>query len=132
LPYEVTVLDGVFVGDGSRGTTPPALGAKRFADRLRFVAFDVPVLAGVDPRGLSWAERRSRLELLAEAFELPIQLSPIAERCVGRDTHMTAGPIAGRVIRDRTSTYRDGSRSGWFNVKDRSRYEREAWRSEQR
>jgi ATP-dependent DNA ligase len=34
------------------------------------------------------------------------------------------------VIKDRTSTYRDGGRSGWFKVKDRSWYEREAWRFE--
>jgi hypothetical protein len=27
-------------------------------------------------------------------------------------------------------SYRDGSRAGWFKVKDRSWYEREAWRFE--
>lgn len=32
------------------------------------------------------------------------------------------------VLKDRTSTYRDGSRAGWTKVKDRSWYEREAWR----
>jgi hypothetical protein len=29
-------------------------------------------------------------------------------------------------VKDRRSPYRDGSRSGWFKVKDRSWYEREA------
>lgn len=39
---------------------------------------------------------------------------------------MESGVIEGLVIKDRTSTYRDGGRSGWFKLKDRSWYEREA------
>ncbi|HET9756551.1 MAG TPA: hypothetical protein VFP66_08625 [Candidatus Limnocylindrales bacterium] len=38
----------------------------------------------------------------------------------------------GIVLKDRTSTYRDGSRAGWTKVKDRSWYEREAWRFDRR
>ena len=59
--------------------TRALLGSKRFADLLRFVVFDVPVLAGADLRSLPWAERRERLELLATAFEAPVELSPVVE-----------------------------------------------------
>jgi hypothetical protein len=36
------------------------------------------------------------------------------------------------VLKDRTSTYRDGSRRGWSNVTDPSWIEREAWRFDRR
>jgi bifunctional non-homologous end joining protein LigD len=130
--HEGTVLDGELVADGFRGTMPALLGSKRYADVLRFVVFDVPVLAGVDLRRMPWGERRERLELLAGAFEPPIELSPIVEPSVDLARDMEAGTIEGLVIKDRTSTYRDGGRSGWFKVKDRSWYEREAWRFDRR
>ena len=38
-----------------------------------------------------------------------------------------AGRLEGIVLKDRTSTYREGSRAGWTKVKDRTSYEREAW-----
>jgi ATP-dependent DNA ligase len=45
---------------------------------------------------------------------------------------MTDGRLEGIVLRDRTSTYRDRSRAGWTKIKDRSWYEREAWRFDRR
>jgi ATP-dependent DNA ligase len=42
--------------------------------------------------------------------------------------HMEDGRLEGIVLKDRTSTYRDGTRVGWSKVKDRSWHEREAWR----
>jgi hypothetical protein len=36
------------------------------------------------------------------------------------------------VLKDRRSTYRDGSRAGWSKLKDPSWYAREAWRFERR
>src|SRR5919198_37116 len=78
-----TVLDGELIADRFAGTKAALYGSKRHRDRLRFVVFDVPVLAGVDLRPLSWQERRERLELLAQAFELPIELSPLVEPSVG-------------------------------------------------
>ena len=36
----------------------------------------------------------------------------------------------GLVVKDRRAPYRDGSSTGRFKVKDRSWYEREAWRLE--
>lgn len=66
-----TVLDGELVADRFAGTMAALLGSKRHRDNLRFVVFDVPVLAGVDLRPLPWTERRERLELLAQAFDGP-------------------------------------------------------------
>jgi ATP-dependent DNA ligase len=40
---------------------------------------------------------------------------------------MQAGILEGIVLKDRRSTYRDGSRAGWSKVKDASWYQREAW-----
>ena len=45
---------------------------------------------------------------------------------------MADGRLEGIVLKDRTSTYRDGTRAGWTKVKDRSWYEREAWRFDRR
>jgi bifunctional non-homologous end joining protein LigD len=104
------------------------LGSKRYRADLRFVAFDVPVLAGVDLRGMPWQGRRDRLELLAQAFELPLELSPLVEPHTGLVDAMRDGRLEGIVLEDRQSTYRDRARAGWTKVKDRSWYAREAWR----
>jgi hypothetical protein len=45
---------------------------------------------------------------------------------------MIDGRLEGIVLKDRTSTYRDGSLVRWVKVKDRSWYEREAWRFDSR
>ena len=108
------------------------LGSKRFRPSLRFVVFDVPVLLGADLRGLPWQERRERLELLARAFDLPLELSPLVDPSVSIVEQMTDGRLEGIVLKDRASTYRDGTRVGWSKVKDRSWYEREAWRFDRR
>jgi hypothetical protein len=74
-----TVLDGELTAGRFEGTMAALYGSKRHRPDLRYVLFDVPVLAGVDLRPLPWSERRERLELLAEAFDIPIELSPIVE-----------------------------------------------------
>jgi bifunctional non-homologous end joining protein LigD len=103
-------------------------GSKRHGDALRYVVFDMPVLAGVDLRALPWEDRRERLELLAAAFEPPVYLSPLVEPRREIVERITAGELEGLVLKDRTSPYRDGSRAGWWKDKDRSWYAREAWR----
>jgi ATP-dependent DNA ligase len=45
---------------------------------------------------------------------------------------MEAGTLEGIVLKDRDAPYRDGRRVGWVKIKDRSWYEREAWRFERR
>jgi ATP-dependent DNA ligase len=89
-------------------------------------------LAGVDLRRMWWADRRERLELLAQGFDVPLELSPVVEPSRALAEDMTEGRLEGIVLKDRTSPYRDGSRAGWFKVEDRSWYEREAWRFDRR
>jgi bifunctional non-homologous end joining protein LigD len=103
-------------------------GSRRHRDDLRYVVFDVPFLAGADLRQLSWQHRRERLELLAQAFEEPYELSPVVTPDPSLAQAMIAGELEGIVLKDRTSRYRDGSRAGWTKVKDRSWSEREGWR----
>jgi ATP-dependent DNA ligase len=121
-------LDGELTAGRFEGTMSALLGSKRFRPSLRFVVFDVPVLLGADLRGLSWQERRERLELLAGAFDMPLTISPLVHPSVSLVEQMTDGRLEGIVLKDRTSAYRHGTRVGWSKVKDRSWYAREAWR----
>jgi bifunctional non-homologous end joining protein LigD len=74
--------------------------------------FDMPYLAGVDLREMPWQQRRERLELLARAFEPPIELSPLVAPSVALVADMERGDLEGIVLKDRRSRYRDGSRAG--------------------
>jgi DNA ligase-1 len=107
-------------------------GSKAHRGELRLVVFDIPVLAGVDLRELPWHARRERLELLAQAFDVPLELSPVVEPSRALVDQMEDGRLEGIVLKDRTAPYRDGSRVGWGKVKDASWYEREAWRFDRR
>ena len=127
-----TVLDGELTAGRFETTMAALFGAKRHRPDLRLVVFDVPVLAGVDLRHMPWQDRRDRLELLAQAFDVPLELSPVVEPSRALAVDMTDGRLEGIVLKDRTSPYRDGGRAGWFKVKDRSWYEREAWRFDRR
>lgn len=89
-------------------------------------------MAGVDLRALPWQGRRQRLKLLAQAFEDPYRLVPVVEPSTSLAVDMAAGVIEGIVLKDRRSTYRDGSRAGWSKVKDPSWYERQSWRFDRR
>ena len=110
----------------------PASRYDRFVIPSRLVVFDVPILAGVDLRRLPWQERRERLELLAQAFELPLELSLVIESRRDLALDLADGRLEGVALRDRTSTHRDGSRTGWWKVKDPSWIQREAWRFDRR
>jgi ATP-dependent DNA ligase len=74
--WEGTVLDGELIASRFAGTMAALHGSRRYRDKLRFVAFDVPYLAGADLRTIPWQDRRERLELLAQAFAPPYLLSP--------------------------------------------------------
>jgi len=107
-------------------------GSKAHRPDLRLVVFDVPILAGVDLRSLPWQERRERLELLAQAFDMPLELSPVIEPSRALAIDITDGRLEGIVLKDRRSTYRDGKRAGWWKVKDPRWFERESWRFDRR
>ena len=102
------------------------LRSKRHRSDLRLVVFDVPILAGVDLRSLPRQEHRDRLELLAHAFDVPLELSPIVEPSRSLAIDITDGRLEGIVLKDRQSTCRDGTRVGWWKVKDARWMEREA------
>ena len=127
-----TVLDGELTTGQFRTTMAALLGSKAHRADLRLVVFDVPILAGVDLRRMPWGERRERLELLAQAFDTPLELSPIIHPTTSLALDMADGRLEGIVLKDRTSTYRDGSRAGWTKVKDPSWHQREAWRFDRR
>ena len=103
-------------------------GSARHGDALRVCVFDVTMLAGVDLRQLPWQERRERLELLAQGFEGPYLLVPVLQPDMSLAGDMAGGLLEDIVLKDRWSTYRDGSRAGWSKVKDPGWYERERWR----
>ena len=130
--WDGTVLDGELTTGLFATTMSALLGSKRYRAELRFVAFDVPILAGVDLRQLPWQDRRDRLELVAEAFDIPLELSPIVEPSRALAIDITDGRLEGIVLKDRRSTYRDGTRAGWWKVKDPRWCERESWRFDRR
>jgi len=126
--WQGSVLDGELTAGRFSATMAALYGSREHAPNLRFVVFDVPVLAGVDLRDEPWQVRRERLELLSEAFDVPYELSPLIEPSDDLVAEMAAGRLEGTVLKRRDSPYRGGSRMGWSKVKDRSGYEREAWR----
>ena len=130
--WEGTVLDTELVAERFAGTMAALQGSARHGDALRVHVFDLPMLAGVDLRALPWHERRERLELLAQAFEDPYRLVPVVQPDTSLAVNMAAGVLEGIVLKDRSSTYRDGSRAGWSKVKDPSWYHREPWRFDRR
>jgi hypothetical protein len=97
--WEGTVLDGELTAGRFEGTMSALLGSKRFRPSLRFVVFDVPVLLGADLRSLPWHARRERLELFANAFDVPLELSPLVEPSVSLVADMTDGRPEGTVLK---------------------------------
>ncbi|MBA2382938.1 MAG: hypothetical protein H0V73_12575 [Chloroflexi bacterium] len=59
-----------------------------------------------------------------------MELSPIVEPSAALALDITDGRLEGIVLKDRASTYRDGSRAGWSKVKDPRWMQRELWRFE--
>jgi ATP-dependent DNA ligase len=92
LLWEGTVLDGELTTGRFATTMSALLGSKRHRPDLRLVVFDVPVLAGVDLGGMPWQERRERLELVGQAFDVPIEPSPIVEPSRALAIDITDGP----------------------------------------
>jgi ATP-dependent DNA ligase len=91
--WEGTVVDGELTAGRFAWTMAAIYGSREHEPNLRFVVFDVPVLAGVDPRSEPWEARRDRLDLLARAFEAPFELSPM----VGPPQSLVAETESGRL-----------------------------------
>ncbi len=130
--WQGSVLDGELTAGRFSATMAALYGSREHAPKLRFVVFDVPVLAGVDLRGEPWQARRERLELLAQAFDLPYEPSPLVGPSQSLVVDMEDGRLEGIVLSAGDAPYRGGSRASWSKVKDRGWYEREAWRFQRR
>ena len=112
-----TVLDGE-PWDGSFHRTMQLLSGNRPLERgVGMVVFDMPAFAGCDLRGESWQQRRDRLEVLARASMMPLELSPLEQPSPGLADDILSGALEGIVVKDRRSPYRSGSRKGWAKVK---------------
>ena len=59
-----------------------------------------------------------------------VELSPLLEPSVGLVGDLERGDLEDVVLKDRGSPHRGGTPAAWSKVKDRSWYEREAWRFE--
>ena len=70
------MIDGELTTGRFSTTMSALLGSKTHHPSLRFVAFDVPVLVGVDLRAMPWQERRERLGLLAQHASYPLSSRP--------------------------------------------------------
>lgn len=113
-----TVIDGELVA-GSWGETMHLLGkAGRNEKGLRFVAFDLPVLAGVDLRSQTWEYRRAALEMLLAAADPELVLSPLLAPTLTLAEEVWARGGEGLVIKDRTAKYLPGDRNAWTKVKN--------------
>ena len=125
-------MHGELTAGPFEGTMSALLGSKKFLPSLRFVVFDVPVLHRRGPRepDLAGATRPPRAPGLR--LPRPVGAQPLVESSVSLVEHLTDGRLEGIVLKDRTSTYRDGTRVGWSKVKDPGWYEREAWRFDRR
>ena len=128
-----TILDGELTAGRFQWTMAAILGSKRYRPSLRFVVFDVPVLAGIDLRGLPWQDRRDRLELLSRAFVEPYELSPVTS------SHQSRWPSTWRrgawkvsSSMSATASTAMGPAAAGPRSKDPSWHEREAWRFDRR
>jgi ATP-dependent DNA ligase len=128
--WQGSVLDGELTAGRFESTMAALRGSRRFGPELRLVVFDVPILAGVDLRLEPWQARRERLELLAQGFAYPLELSPLVEPARSLALDVLDGRLEGIVLKDRRSPYRDGSRAGWRKVTDPRWMERNGWRFE--
>ena len=110
------------------GRVAALLGSNRYRGELRFLALEVPYLAGVDLRGLAWWERLGRCPRLQTA----LWPSPLVEPSRSLVEQMEDGTLKGIVLNHRESVYGDGSRRGWSKVKHPSWHGRGARRFDRR
>lgn len=125
-----TLLDGELVGPGlglaGWGAVQTAVrtsgvhAPRRAADRLRFVAFDVVMAAGVDLRSKPTTARRTELEQLFVGVPGGGVLRLIEQVPASQAQHdaWVAEGHEGSIVKRASARYRPGSRSGgWYKVK---------------
>jgi ATP-dependent DNA ligase len=110
-----------------RLVTSPANARKLVATvPASYVAFDLLAIGGVDLRTQRWTVRRRRLEQLAAAWALPLQLSPVTDDLEEAQEWFDVLPeamgIEGLVVKGASSRYVGGRRE-WLKVKRRDTQE---------
>jgi ATP-dependent DNA ligase len=125
LDGEVVVWTGEKLDFGQlqlRLVTSPAKARRMVAERpASFVVFDVLSINGVDLRSQRWTTRRRRLDLLAENWVPPLQVSPVTDDPDEAREWLSAfghTGVEGLVVKGAGSRYEPGRRS-WVKVKTR-------------
>lgn len=127
-----TVLDGELVADRFVGTMSALYGSSGTATRCATSSSTSRSWPGSTSARCRGRSGESDSSCSPPAFEPPIVLSPLVEPCAELAQQILDGDLEGLVLKERSAPYRDGSRAGWWKVKDRSWYEREAWRFDRR
>jgi ATP-dependent DNA ligase len=95
------------------------------AQPASLVVFDVLAVGKVDVRPMRWTARRGRLESLAQAWQPPVQLSPVtADIDEAREwlEAFKASGVEGLVVKGATTRYQPGRRE-WVKWKTRDTVE---------
>lgn len=114
-----TLIDGELVGL-TLEETGHLLGASGRSDpRLRFMAFDLPFLAGKDLRTSPWDLRRNLLvSLLGDYTAGPISIVPVMEPRSELVDEIWARGGEGAIIKPIAAPYVGGARSYWIKIKE--------------
>jgi ATP-dependent DNA ligase len=129
LDGEIVVWTGEKLDFGQlqlRLVTSPAKARNMVAEwPASFVVFDVLSVNGVDLRSQRWTTRRRRLDLLAETWAPPLQVSPVTEDPDEAREWLSAFShtgVEGLVVKGAGKRYEPGKRS-WIKVKTRESIE---------
>lgn len=115
-----TLIDGELVGLTLAETTHLLGGGGKSDPRLRFVAFDLPFLAGEDLRDESWLVRRHNLEnLLDNIGPGPVSIADILVPTEKNVQAIWDVGGEGAILKPVHAKYVSGGRADWIKVKER-------------
>lgn len=117
---EIVADDGTFTSVATRGkTVKPADVAKRAVSLpCKFIAFDLLDVNGTSFMALPWQQRRDALEMLAESWPAPFQVSMCSEDGETMWKAVSELGLEGLIAKMRTDRYFPGTRSsGWIKFK---------------
>ena len=121
-----TLIDGELVGLTLEETGHLLGGSGRTDPRLRFVAFDLPFLAGDDLRDESWLVRRHNLEnLLDNIGPGPVSIADILVPTEKNVQAIWDVGGEGAILKPVYSKYVPGGRADWVKIKEH--HTAEAW-----
>lgn len=117
--FEGTLIDGELVGLTLQETTHLLGGSGRTDPRLRFVAFDVPWLAGADLRNEDWLVRRVHLGNLLGSIALgPVTLAEVHAPTKANLQAIWDRGGEGAILKPTASKYVPGGRADWTKLKE--------------